>query len=45
MRIEGEGGRERGGPGGGYDTCELYFIEFGEVVLCACVLKVHFRIS
>ena len=20
--------RERGGPGGGYDTCKLYFIEF-----------------
>ena len=42
---KGRRGRERGGPGGGYGTCELYFIEFGKAVLCTCVLKVNFRIS
>ena len=39
MRKEGEGGREMEGT---VHTCELYLVEFGEAVLCACVLKVHF---
>ena len=39
---KGRRGRERNG---GYDTCELYLVKFGEAVLCACVLKVYFRIA